>query len=64
MAGQCKKNGQNKDTAEDLRIKIEREETYRMTQNKMVQPSTGRHQEEKKELAKYCKGKMVGRKRR
>jgi hypothetical protein len=47
-----------------LRIKIEREETYRMTQNKMVQPSTGRHQEEKKELAKYCKGKMVGRKRR
>jgi len=32
---------------------IEIEETCRMIQNKMIQPSTGKHHEEKKELAKY-----------
>jgi hypothetical protein len=53
MDEQCKKNGWNKDTAEGFRIKIEIEETCRMVHNKVAQPSTGRHHEEKKELAKY-----------
>jgi len=53
MVEQCKRKGQNKDTTEGCRIKIEIEETCRMIQNKMVQPSTGRYHEEKIELAKY-----------
>jgi hypothetical protein len=35
-----------------------------MTPNKMVLPGTGRHQEERKELAKNKKGKIVGQKKR
>jgi hypothetical protein len=32
-----------------------------MTQNKIVQPGTGKHQEEKKKLARNQKGKAVQR---
>lgn len=35
-----------------------------MTQNKMVQPVTGRHQEERNELMRNHNGKIVRRKKR
>jgi hypothetical protein len=41
-----KKNGHNKDTDNSTMIKIQIKEAYGMTQKKMVQPSTGRHQKE------------------
>jgi hypothetical protein len=37
---------------------------YRMTQNKLVQPVTGRHQEERKQPAGNQKRTTVGRKER
>lgn len=42
------------------RIKIEREETCEMMQNKMVQPRNRRHQGMRKELERNGKGKTVG----
>lgn len=35
-----------------------------MTLSKMTQPGTGRHQEDRKELAQNLKGKTVGRRKR
>jgi hypothetical protein len=35
-----------------------------MTQSKVVQPGTGRHEEKEYEMARYWKGKLVGRKKK
>jgi hypothetical protein len=43
---QCKKNEHNQDTKKGIRIKIERKESYWLTQNKMVQPDNRRQLEE------------------
>jgi hypothetical protein len=47
-----KKNGLNKDTEKDITIKIQSKEAYGKIQNKMDEPNTERHQEERKELAR------------
>lgn len=64
MIWPCKKNGQNKDTKKDVRIKIKRNEAYVITQGKMVYPGTERHQEKRKQLARNKKRKPVGRRKR
>jgi hypothetical protein len=49
---------------EDMRITLHRKLTCGMTQNKMVQLGTGRHEEKTKELARSQKGKIAGTKKR
>jgi hypothetical protein len=39
---------------------MNRKDTYEMTQNKMVQPDTRRHQEERKRAGKKSKKKNCG----
>jgi hypothetical protein len=64
MIWPCKKNGQNKDTKTDVRIKINSNEAYVITLGKTVYPGTQRHQEERKELARNQKRKPMGRRKR
>jgi hypothetical protein len=52
------------DTGVRIRIRILRKETHRMTKNKMVQPGTTRHQDEREESTRNQKGKTVGREMR
>jgi hypothetical protein len=51
---------ENKNTEKGTKIKIQRKEIYGMTQKKMVQPGTGRYQEERKELESNREGTIVG----
>jgi hypothetical protein len=64
MVWSGKNNGYNKDTKKGIRTKIKKKETYVMTQNKIFQSSSVRHQEEKTELARNKKVMTVGRQKR
>jgi hypothetical protein len=46
-------------TLKSVRIQFFRKDTQRMTQNKMVQPDTRRHQEDNEKLTTNQKGKTV-----
>lgn len=47
------------DTEKNITFKTECQKTYWMTQNKMVQPGTGRQQEKRKALAKKIKKEVL-----
>jgi hypothetical protein len=56
-----KNKEQNKDTERGIRIITWTKETYGIIQNKIFQTRIGRHQDKRKEKARYQRGKTMGR---